>query len=79
MAAATDNVGLFFGEDVFIAFGAVLLIHGFYLQNGIALDPLHIALWGLPTAIIAFVIHAIRIVRMQTRLKAADRNADAAD
>lgn len=28
LAAATDNVGLFFGEDVFLAFGAVLLIQG---------------------------------------------------
>ncbi len=71
MAAATDNVGLFFGEDVFIAFGAVLLIHGFFQQNGIELDPLHIAIWALPTAIAAFVIHAIRIARMQSRLKAA--------
>lgn len=71
MAAATDNVGLFFGEDVFIAFGAVLLIHGFYQQNGIELDPLQIALWALPTAIAAFIIHSIRIVRLQSRLKAA--------
>lgn len=71
MAAATDNVGLFFGEDVFIAFGAVLLIYGFFEQNGIVLDPRHIALWALPTAVAAFIIHAIRIVRMQSRLKAA--------
>ena len=28
-AAATDNTGLFFGEDIFIAFGAVLLIQEF--------------------------------------------------
>src|SRR5436190_21064940 len=30
LAAATDNVGVFFGEDVFLAFGAVLLIQSFY-------------------------------------------------
>jgi uncharacterized membrane protein len=71
MAAATDNVGLFFGEDVFIAFGAVLLIHGFYQQHGIELDPLTIALWALPTAIAAFIIHAVRITRLQSRLKRA--------
>lgn len=68
MAAATDNVGLFFGEDVFIALGAVLLIHGFYAQHGIELDPRHIAIWALPTAIAAFVIHAVRIVWLQRRL-----------
>jgi uncharacterized membrane protein len=66
--AATDNVGLFFGEDVFVAIGAVLLIQGFYAQNGIVLEPLHIALWALPTAVAAFVIHAIRIVLFQRAL-----------
>lgn len=80
MAAATDNIGLFFGEDVFIAFGAVLLIHGFYVQNGIELDPLHIAIWALPTAIAAFFIHSIRILRFQRRLKrAAEERRDAKD
>ena len=68
LAAATDNVGRFFGEDVFIALGAVLLIQGFYSQHGIELEPLQIALWALPTAIAAFVIHAIRTVLFARRL-----------
>jgi uncharacterized membrane protein len=70
LAAATDNVGRFFGEDVFLAFGAVLLIQGFYERQGIHLEPLAIALWALPTAIAAFVIHAVRIVWFQRRLRA---------
>ncbi|MFS8063881.1 MAG: DUF969 domain-containing protein [Luteimonas sp.] len=69
LAAATDNIGRFFGEDVFLAFGAVLLIQGFYAQNGIVLEPLQIALWALPTAIAAFVIHSIRIVLFQRKLR----------
>ena len=68
MAAGTDNVGLFFGEDIFIAFGAVLLMQAFFADNGIVLDPLHIALWGIPTAVCAFVIHAVRIHRFERRL-----------
>ncbi|HTD29506.1 MAG TPA: DUF969 domain-containing protein [Xanthomonadaceae bacterium] len=68
MAAATDNIGLFFGEDVFLALGAVLLIQGFYAGNGIKLEPLQIAIWALPTAIAAFVIHSMRIVLFQRRL-----------
>jgi len=68
-AAATDNTGLFFGEDIFIAFGAVLLIYGFYEQNGIVLDPRHIAIWALPTAIAAFVVQSIRAIRLQKRLR----------
>ena len=73
MCAATDNVGLFFGEDVFIAFGAVLLIQGFYAENGIVLEPLQIALWGIPTARCAFAIHAARIHRFDARLARATR------
>jgi uncharacterized membrane protein len=73
--AATDNVGLFFGEDVFVALGAVLLIQGFFAQNGIVLEPLHIALWALPTAIAACVIHAIRIVLFQRALLRKRGNA----
>lgn len=68
LAAATDNVGVFFGEDVFLAFGAVLLIRGFYEQQGIHLEPTDISLWALPTAIVAFVIHAARIAIFQARL-----------
>jgi len=71
LAAATDNVGRFFGEDVFLAFGAVLLIQGFYERNGIHLEPLHIALWALPTAILAFVLHALRILWVQRALEHA--------
>lgn len=68
MSAATDNVGLFFGEDIFLAFGAVLLIQGVYADNDILLEPINIALWGIPTAICAFVIHAWRIKRFDSHL-----------
>ena len=69
LCAATDNVGLFFGEDIFIAFGAVLLMQGFYAEHGIVLEPLHIALWGIPTAICAFIIHGTRLARLDRRLQ----------
>lgn len=69
LAAATDNVGLFFGEDIFIAFGAVLLIQGFYAGNGIELSPWQIATWAIPTAFAAFIIHAVRIVVFQYGLR----------
>ncbi|MBP1765396.1 MAG: hypothetical protein H6Q65_2454, partial [Firmicutes bacterium] len=60
-SASADNVGLFFGEDIFIAFGAILLMKGFFEQNGIILEPLQIAVWGIPTAIAAFIIHSVRL------------------
>jgi uncharacterized membrane protein len=69
MSAATDNIGLFFGEDLFVAFGAVLLMQGVYASHGIVLEPLEIALWGLPTALCAFVIHAFRLKRFSRRVQ----------
>lgn len=84
MAAATDNVGLFFGEDVFVAIGAVLLIQSFYESQGIHLSPLSIALWAAPTALAAFILHALRLWWFQRSLKrtvdsAHANSSDAAD
>ncbi len=71
MSAATDNVGLFFGEDIFVAFGAIIFMHNFMLESGgIQTEPLHIALWGIPTAICAFLIHAYRLQRLDRQLAA---------
>lgn len=70
MAAATDNIGLFFGEDIFVAFGAIILMHTFLRELNIETDPLHIALWGIPTAIAAFIIHATRLLRFDSYLRA---------
>ncbi|ATM85173.1 DUF969 domain-containing protein [Yersinia massiliensis] len=71
MSAATDNVGLFFGEDIFVAFGAIIFMHNFMLESGgIQTEPLHIALWGIPTAICAFLIHAYRLQRLDKHLAA---------
>jgi len=73
LSAATDNVALFFGEDIFIAFGAVLLMQGFFAENGIALEPLEIALWGIPTALCAFAIHGLRLTRLDAEIARADQ------
>jgi uncharacterized membrane protein len=64
MCAATDNIGLFFGEDIFLAFSGVLLMQGTLAGLGYPLDPLSIALWGIPTALCAFAIHGLRLQRL---------------
>ena len=66
--AATDNIGLFFGEDIFIAIGSILLMRGFLQQNGILVEPLDLSVWAIPTAIAAFIIHAIRLFLFESRL-----------
>ncbi|HEY1655219.1 MAG TPA: DUF969 family protein [Candidatus Tumulicola sp.] len=70
-AAAADTVGAFFGEDVFVAIGAVLLITAYVDANyHLKLDALQIAIWALPTAIAAFVIHGFRLLRLDRTLAA---------
>lgn len=61
MAAATDNIGLFFGEDIFIAIGSILLMKGVLEGYGISIEPLHLSVWAIPTAIAAFLIHGLRL------------------
>ncbi|ARU92805.1 DUF969 domain-containing protein [Tatumella citrea] len=68
-AAACDNIAVFFGEDIFIAFGAVLLIDAFLRENGITgVEPLHIGLWAIPTAIAALIIHMSRLLRLDASI-----------
>jgi uncharacterized membrane protein len=67
-AAATDNVGLFFGEDIFVAFGAIVLMTTFLREAGIEVEPIHVAVWGIPTAICAFLIHGFRLYLLDRRL-----------
>jgi uncharacterized membrane protein len=60
-SAAADNIGVFFGEDVFIAIGAILLMKGFFDQYHIPSDPLKMAMWAIPTAIAVMIVHSIRL------------------
>lgn len=68
MAAATDNIGLFFGEDIFFAIASILLIQGVFESSGYPLTPLQLSVWAIPTAICAFVIHSWRIRALDRRL-----------
>jgi uncharacterized membrane protein len=68
-SAAADNVAVFYGEDIFIAIGAVLLIVGTMKGFGVNAPPLAISLWAIPTAICAFLIHSARLLLFDRRLK----------
>ena len=68
LAAATDNVALFFGEDVFLAIGSILLIVGFLDQSGITVEPLQLSFWAIPTAVAAFLVHGSRLLLFDRRL-----------
>ena len=68
-SAAVDNIALFFGEDIFIAIGSILLIRGFLEQNGISVEPTQLAVWAIPTAICAFIIHCIRLLLLERSIE----------
>lgn len=68
LAAATDNIGLFFGEDIFIAIGSILLMKGVLDGYGIHIEPFHLSIWAIPTAIAAFLIHGARLWWLDRRL-----------
>jgi uncharacterized membrane protein len=70
MSAATDNVGLFFGEDIFLAISSILLIQGVLATDGIQLTPFQLSVWAIPTAICAFLIHGTRLMLMDRKLAA---------
>ncbi|MET9494861.1 DUF969 domain-containing protein [Streptomyces sp. NPDC006552] len=69
-SSSADTVGLFFGEDCFIAIGSILLITGFvnstYHQE---LEPTQLALWAVPLAVCAFVIHGARLLLLDKKLE----------
>jgi uncharacterized membrane protein len=76
-AAATDNVAVFFGEDIFLAIASILLIKGFLQTEGIIVQPFQLSVWAIPTAILALLIHGTRLLLLNRRLRreAAARGA----
>jgi uncharacterized membrane protein len=68
-AAAADNISVFFGQDIFIAVGSILLIRGVLEQNGLHVEPTQLAVWAIPTAIAAWLIHVVRLVLLDRSLR----------
>jgi len=79
-AAAAENVGNFFGEDIFIAVGSILLMKGFFDSLKIEVSSWSMALWGIPTAVAAFALMAWRTHALDRHLaRDAARAAGAAN
>jgi uncharacterized membrane protein len=78
-SAATDNVGVFFGEDIFIAIGSIILIQQTLATYGIVLAPFELAVWAIPTAVLAFLIHGARLLLLDRRLSSPRRSRGEGD
>jgi len=77
-SAATDNVGVFFGEDIFLAIGSIVIIQQSLATYGIVLAPLELAVWAIPSAIAAFLIHGTRLLLLDRRLSSPPRSTGSA-
>ena len=73
MSTATDTVGLFFGEDIFLAVASILLIQAALAGFGIQLTPFQLSVWAIPSAICAFLIHGARLLLLDRRLRAGTK------
>ncbi len=73
MAASADNYGNFFGQNLFIAAGGLLLIKGVMDQAGYPVSLLTMAKYALPTALAALAIAAFRFLLFDRRIEQAIR------
>lgn len=72
-AAAAENVGNFFADDIFVAVGALLLIYGFFQSVGVPVRLEEIKLWSAPTAVWVLALGWWRYRVLDARLKKAKR------
>lgn len=78
-AAAAENAGNFFADDIFVAVGALLLIRGFFETVGVPVALRDIQLWSAPTALAVVAVGWWRYRALDARLRrAAARRAVAA-
>ncbi len=68
-AAAAENTGNFFADDIFVAVGALLLIHGFFRSVGVPVDLGDLKLWSAPTAVWALLVGWWRYRALDRRLR----------
>lgn len=73
-AAAADNIGNFFGQNVFLANSGVLLIAGTLETLGYNVDTLQIAKASIPVAIIAFILGVAQNYYLDKKLSKKYKN-----
>lgn len=59
LSAATENMGNFFSQLLFIGSGGILLIKGVMADNQLEVELETMALWAIPTAVMTFVLFTL--------------------
>lgn len=75
-AAAAENVGNFFSDDIVVAVGALLLLHSTLTVAGVEVTMRELKLWSLPTALWVLGVGWWRYRRLDARLKAMQARPD---
>ncbi|MBA4138308.1 MAG: DUF969 domain-containing protein [Opitutus sp.] len=76
-AAAAENVGNFFADDIFVAIGALLLIKGFFDAVGVKVSLEDIKLWSAPTAVWVLAVGWWRYRTLDAQLRRDARKKEA--
>ena len=71
IAASADNIGNFFGQNLFLAAGGLLLIKGVMEQLGYSVELTDMVLYGLPTAVCAYIVNFIRFIIFDKTIQAS--------
>ena len=71
IAASADNTGNFFGQNLFLAAGGLLLIKGVMEQLGYSVELTDMVLYGLPTAVCAYIVNFIRFIIFDKTIQAS--------
>ncbi|NBI08151.1 DUF969 domain-containing protein [Senegalia massiliensis] len=67
-SASAENYGNFYGQNVFIASGGVLLVVGTLDELGITVTPLAVSKAAIPVAIIAFLVAVVQYYLLDKKL-----------
>jgi len=78
-AAMADNLANFFGQNLFIAAGGLLLIKGVLEEKGYPIDLLTMVLYAVPTAVAVLIIAFARYQLLDIKLNAIGKEAERHD
>jgi uncharacterized membrane protein len=70
-AAAAENFGNFFADDIVVAVGPVLIMQRAFRDGGVEVEAAALGWWGLPTAVAAWLLGAWRWRRLDRAVDAA--------
>ncbi|MBS4536418.1 DUF969 domain-containing protein [Clostridium sp. D2Q-14] len=73
-SASAENYGNFYGQNIFIASGGVLLIVGTLSELGIEVTPLAVSKAAIPSAIAAFLVATVQYYLLDKKLARLSTN-----